>query len=73
MEPKTELDEWYFLFFFEAAVTELQSYGQGATFKEISNFSLSNVTVLLPPINEQIAISNFYKKNSNSTQNSKDL
>ena len=62
LEPKTELDEWYFLFFFEAAVTELQSYGQGATFKEISNFSLSNVTVLLPPINEQIAISKFLQK-----------
>ena len=61
LEPKVELDEWYFLFFFEAAVSDLQSLGQGATFKELSNFSLANFPVLFPPLEEQIAISKFLR------------
>ena len=59
LEPKVSLNEWYFLFFFEAATTDLQSHGQGSTFKELSRRGLAEFPVLLPPLEEQIAISAF--------------
>lgn len=49
----------YFYYLFLNSTSELKSWGQGSTFKELANSKLENIYVLQPPFPEQTAIAAF--------------
>ena len=57
--PNADTDSEYLYNVLEAAQSELQSLGQGATFTELSKIKLSNFRSPLPPLSEQAAIVRF--------------
>jgi len=51
--PKEGLLNLYIYYFLKNSVGLLQSLGTGTTFKELSSTKLSQITISLPPLNEQ--------------------
>lgn len=51
-----KIDNKYLYWFFKNKTEYLNSLGRGATFKELSKQILSNVTINLPSMNEQLQI-----------------
>jgi type I restriction enzyme S subunit len=51
-------EEWmkFFYYLFRIAHQELESWGQGSTFTELSRGKLENIWIVKPPISEQTAI-----------------
>jgi type I restriction enzyme, S subunit len=63
IEPVNSTEIEYFHALLEASLKELQSWGQGSTFKELPKHRLQNLPVLLPPPKEIKAIVNFLNLN----------
>lgn len=59
LEPKMDTDIIYFHAFLETSIKELQSWGQGSTFKELPRHRLESLPVLLPPPEELKVITDF--------------
>ena len=57
--PRVNLSEGYYYYFLLAARSELQSLGQGSTYRELSKDLLSSMNVLAPDFPDQIAIVRF--------------
>lgn len=57
--PRVNLSEGYYYYFLLAARSELQSLGQGSTYRELSKDHLSSMNVLAPDFPDQIAIAGF--------------
>lgn len=57
--PRVNLSEGYYYYFFVAARSELQSLGQGSTYRELSKEHLSSMNVVAPDVPDQIAIARF--------------
>lgn len=55
--PSKGLDSKYFYHIFSVAKRELQSFGQGSTFRELSKTNLENLLLPKPPLREQELIS----------------
>lgn len=51
--PKPELNCWFLYYYLNLNVDLLNSLGTGATFKELSTKSLSNISIPVPPLPEQ--------------------
>ena len=51
--PSKKLDVWFLYYYLKKNVELLDNLGTGATFKELSTKSLSNVDIPLPPLPEQ--------------------
>jgi type I restriction enzyme S subunit len=54
--PSKNLNYWFLYYFLKNNIELLDSLGTGATFKELSTKSLSNVTIPLPSLPEQHSI-----------------
>ncbi len=55
--PSEGLDSKYFYHIFSVVKQELQSFGQGSTFRELSKTDLENLLIPKPPLREQELIS----------------
>jgi len=55
--PSEGLDSRYFYHIFSVAKQELQSFGQGSTFRELSKADLGSLLIPRPPLREQELIS----------------
>ena len=62
IEPIIEINITYVHAFLEAAVKQLQSLGQGSTFKELPRHRLENLPLLIPPNEELVELSKFLNK-----------
>ena len=52
-------DQHFFYYLLFAAHSELESWGQGSTFKELSKSNLEYISLVEPPLDEQQAITSF--------------
>jgi len=52
-------DRKFFYYLYYTCKPELESWGQGATFKELANSKLENILIVKPPLPEQHAIAAF--------------
>ena len=62
IEPLIETNIMYYHAFLEASVRELQSWGQGSTFKELPRHRLINHPLLVPSNEELIEFAKFLEK-----------
>jgi type I restriction enzyme, S subunit len=57
--PRNEEDTRYYKYQFLALRSQLESLGNGSTFRELSSKSLASLSILRPPLPEQRAIANY--------------
>lgn len=62
LESISNLNIRYFYYLFYCSKDYLQSLGKGTTFLEVSNYSLKNMELIVPPIDEQNQIARFLDK-----------
>ena len=60
--PKDRITPIFLYYYLKGIISEIQSLGRGATFKEVSKSIVANIKILVPSKREQIAFNSFIEQ-----------